>query len=124
MTRSATISHWSDGKPFAGTSTRTGSVTNSDRRRHRHRCVRDGRGRPPCDRLRRRGLPRVARHLAGQAHPDPVQLPRAAQRGKQELAEIITAEHGKVVSDALGEVSRGLEVVEFACGMPHLLKAA
>ncbi len=41
---------------------------------------------------------------------------------KQELAEIITAEHGKVVSDALGEVSRGLEVVEFACGMPHLLK--
>src|SRR6202171_327184 len=41
---------------------------------------------------------------------------------KHELAEIITAEHGKVVSDALGEVSRGQEVVEFACGIPHLLK--
>ncbi|MFY1657159.1 CoA-acylating methylmalonate-semialdehyde dehydrogenase [Micromonospora sp. WMMD1274] len=41
---------------------------------------------------------------------------------KQELAELITAEHGKVVSDALGEVTRGLEVVEFACGIPHLLK--
>ena len=41
---------------------------------------------------------------------------------KGELAKIITAEHGKVVSDALGEVSRGQEVVEFACGMPHLLK--
>ncbi|WAM17793.1 CoA-acylating methylmalonate-semialdehyde dehydrogenase [Rhodococcus sp. JS3073] len=41
---------------------------------------------------------------------------------KGELAEIITSEHGKVVSDALGEVSRGQEVVEFACGMPHLLK--
>jgi malonate-semialdehyde dehydrogenase (acetylating) / methylmalonate-semialdehyde dehydrogenase len=41
---------------------------------------------------------------------------------KGELAEIITAEHGKVVSDALGEVSRGQEVVEFACGVPHLLK--
>ncbi|NLU67780.1 CoA-acylating methylmalonate-semialdehyde dehydrogenase [Streptomyces sp. HNM0574] len=41
---------------------------------------------------------------------------------KQELAEIITSEHGKVVSDALGEVTRGQEVVEFACGMPHLLK--
>ncbi len=41
---------------------------------------------------------------------------------KQELAEIITSEHGKVVSDALGEVSRGQEVVEFACGIPHLLK--
>jgi malonate-semialdehyde dehydrogenase (acetylating)/methylmalonate-semialdehyde dehydrogenase len=41
---------------------------------------------------------------------------------KGELAEIITSEHGKVVSDALGEVSRGQEVVEFACGIPHLLK--
>jgi malonate-semialdehyde dehydrogenase (acetylating)/methylmalonate-semialdehyde dehydrogenase len=41
---------------------------------------------------------------------------------KGELAEIITAEHGKVVDDALGEVSRGQEVVEFACGIPHLLK--
>ena len=41
---------------------------------------------------------------------------------KHELAAIITAEHGKVLSDALGEVSRGQEVVEFACGIPHLLK--
>ncbi|KUI31530.1 methylmalonate-semialdehyde dehydrogenase [Mycobacterium sp. IS-1496] len=41
---------------------------------------------------------------------------------KDELAAIITAEHGKVLSDALGEVSRGQEVVEFACGIPHLLK--
>jgi len=38
------------------------------------------------------------------------------------LAEIISREHGKVHSDALGEVTRGLEVVEFACGGPHLLK--
>ncbi|KQW47665.1 methylmalonate-semialdehyde dehydrogenase [Nocardioides sp. Root1257] len=41
---------------------------------------------------------------------------------KEELAAIITAEHGKVHSDALGEVARGQEVVEFACGIPHLLK--
>jgi malonate-semialdehyde dehydrogenase (acetylating)/methylmalonate-semialdehyde dehydrogenase len=41
---------------------------------------------------------------------------------KPELAAIITAEHGKVLSDALGEITRGQEVVEFACGMPHLLK--
>ncbi|MFE0765482.1 CoA-acylating methylmalonate-semialdehyde dehydrogenase [Streptomyces smyrnaeus] len=41
---------------------------------------------------------------------------------KDELAEIITNEHGKVLSDALGEVTRGQEVVEFACGIPHLLK--
>ncbi|UBU17823.1 CoA-acylating methylmalonate-semialdehyde dehydrogenase [Nonomuraea gerenzanensis] len=41
---------------------------------------------------------------------------------KGELAEIITAEHGKVLSDALGEITRGQEVVEFACGIPHLIK--
>jgi malonate-semialdehyde dehydrogenase (acetylating)/methylmalonate-semialdehyde dehydrogenase len=41
---------------------------------------------------------------------------------KGELAEILTSEHGKVLSDALGEITRGLEVVEFACGIPHLLK--
>ena len=41
---------------------------------------------------------------------------------KQRLAEIVADEHGKVVSDAAGEVQRGLEVVEFACGLPTLLK--
>jgi malonate-semialdehyde dehydrogenase (acetylating)/methylmalonate-semialdehyde dehydrogenase len=43
---------------------------------------------------------------------------------KDELAAIITAEHGKVLADAAGEVQRGLEVVEFACGIPHLLKGS
>ena len=38
------------------------------------------------------------------------------------LARLVSSEHGKVVSDARGEVMRGLEVVEFACGIPHLLK--
>ena len=41
---------------------------------------------------------------------------------KDELAAIITAEHGKVLADAAGEVARGLEAVEFACGIPQLLK--
>ncbi|MEN9747739.1 MAG: hypothetical protein RLZZ603_431 [Actinomycetota bacterium] len=43
---------------------------------------------------------------------------------KGELAEIITGEHGKVLSDALGEITRGQEVVEFATGIPHLLKGS
>jgi malonate-semialdehyde dehydrogenase (acetylating) / methylmalonate-semialdehyde dehydrogenase len=43
---------------------------------------------------------------------------------KDELAALIVAEHGKVHGDALGEVQRGLEVVEFACGIPHLLKGS
>jgi malonate-semialdehyde dehydrogenase (acetylating)/methylmalonate-semialdehyde dehydrogenase len=41
---------------------------------------------------------------------------------KGELAAILTSEHGKVTSDALGEIARGLEVVEFACGIAHLAK--
>jgi malonate-semialdehyde dehydrogenase (acetylating) / methylmalonate-semialdehyde dehydrogenase len=41
---------------------------------------------------------------------------------REELAKILTAEHGKVLSDAIGEVTRGLEVIEFACGLPTLLK--
>jgi len=40
----------------------------------------------------------------------------------EDVAAVITAEHGKVLSDAMGEVLRGLEVVEFACGLPSLLK--
>ncbi|TGP39572.1 CoA-acylating methylmalonate-semialdehyde dehydrogenase [bacterium M00.F.Ca.ET.228.01.1.1] len=43
-------------------------------------------------------------------------------RHRDELASIITAEHGKVFSDAQGEVSRGIDVIEFACGIPQLLK--
>ncbi|HEV8259057.1 MAG TPA: CoA-acylating methylmalonate-semialdehyde dehydrogenase [Casimicrobiaceae bacterium] len=41
---------------------------------------------------------------------------------KDELAALITREHGKVLADARGEVTRGLEVIEFACGLGHLLK--
>ncbi|HEX4057498.1 MAG TPA: CoA-acylating methylmalonate-semialdehyde dehydrogenase [Galbitalea sp.] len=41
---------------------------------------------------------------------------------KEEVAAILTSEHGKVTADALGEVARGLEVVEFATGIPHLAK--
>jgi malonate-semialdehyde dehydrogenase (acetylating)/methylmalonate-semialdehyde dehydrogenase len=43
---------------------------------------------------------------------------------RQDLARLLTLEHGKVTSDALGEVARGLEVIEFACGIPTLLKGS
>jgi malonate-semialdehyde dehydrogenase (acetylating)/methylmalonate-semialdehyde dehydrogenase len=45
-------------------------------------------------------------------------------RHAEELAGLITAEHGKVLSDARGSLTRGVEVVEFACGIPHLLKGS
>jgi len=44
------------------------------------------------------------------------------QQEKQALAELLSAEHGKTVPDSHGDIQRGLEVVEFACGIPHLLK--
>jgi malonate-semialdehyde dehydrogenase (acetylating)/methylmalonate-semialdehyde dehydrogenase len=44
------------------------------------------------------------------------------QAHQGELAQLVTDEHGKVLSDAMGSVQRGIEVVEFACGIPHLLK--
>jgi len=46
----------------------------------------------------------------------------ALLRRREELAAIVTSEHGKVLSDADGEIARGLEVVEFACGIPTLLQ--
>jgi malonate-semialdehyde dehydrogenase (acetylating) / methylmalonate-semialdehyde dehydrogenase len=44
------------------------------------------------------------------------------EKNKGEIAKLLTKEHGKVLSDAMGEVSRGLEVIEFACGIPELTK--
>jgi malonate-semialdehyde dehydrogenase (acetylating)/methylmalonate-semialdehyde dehydrogenase len=44
------------------------------------------------------------------------------KKHQRELAALVTAEHGKTLPDAMGSVQRGIEVVEFACGIPHLLK--
>ena len=44
------------------------------------------------------------------------------EKNAEELTKIIVSEHGKVYEDAKGSLTRGLEVVEFACGIPHLLK--
>jgi malonate-semialdehyde dehydrogenase (acetylating)/methylmalonate-semialdehyde dehydrogenase len=49
-------------------------------------------------------------------------LKELIERDRAEIAQLITQEHGKVLHDADGEIQRGLEVVEFACGIPHLIK--
>jgi malonate-semialdehyde dehydrogenase (acetylating)/methylmalonate-semialdehyde dehydrogenase len=118
-----TVQHWSDGKAYAGTSGVTAPVTN-----------------PATGAVRvQLAMASVqdAQHVidaAAAAFPawrDTSLAKRTAiifrfrellNERKPELAKLITAEHGKVLSDALGEISRGQEVVEFACGMPHLLK--
>jgi malonate-semialdehyde dehydrogenase (acetylating)/methylmalonate-semialdehyde dehydrogenase len=118
-----TIQHWIDGSETRGGSTRVGAVFN------------------PAT-----GDQQAEVLLAEQADVDRVVAAAAAafeewsqsslsrrtgilfafreivQRRKAELAAAITDEHGKVLSDAAGEVQRGLEVVEFACGIPQLLK--
>ncbi len=47
---------------------------------------------------------------------------RLVERDIESLAELLSSEHGKVVADSKGDIQRGLEVIEFACGIPHLLK--
>ncbi|MFN7265355.1 MAG: CoA-acylating methylmalonate-semialdehyde dehydrogenase [Phenylobacterium sp.] len=47
---------------------------------------------------------------------------RLLEANMQALAELLSSEHGKVVADSKGDIQRGLEVIEFACGVPHLLK--
>ncbi|HSW33847.1 MAG TPA: aldehyde dehydrogenase family protein, partial [Steroidobacteraceae bacterium] len=68
--------------------------------------------------------------LPGWAATTPLQRARVMFRFKalleahaDELALLLTSEHGKVLSDARGELTRGMEVVEFACGIPQLLKS-
>jgi len=73
----------------------------------------------------------AARAFPGWAATTPVrrakvmfEMRRLLEARKDELARAISDEHGKTHTDALGEVARGQEVVEFACGIPHLLKGA
>ena len=47
---------------------------------------------------------------------------RLVEANMDELAQMLSAEHGKVIADAKGDIQRGLEVVEFCCGIPHVLK--
>jgi len=44
------------------------------------------------------------------------------QKDFDKLAELLSSEHGKIIADAKGDIQRGLEVIEFACGIPHLMK--
>src|SRR5665647_877780 len=119
----ATIPHWIDGKPFVGDHYTTSPIHN----------------------------PATGEVIAELAHATPEEVERIiassaaafetwsqVSLGKRsailfrfrellvehtdELAAIVTREQGKVISDAKGEIARGLEVVEFACGIPQLLK--
>ncbi|WP_104128655.1 CoA-acylating methylmalonate-semialdehyde dehydrogenase [Cryobacterium sp. Y57] len=123
MTDVPTISHYINGAAAVGTSSRTAPVFN-----------------PATGTVAKNVLLASARDLdaavavAQAAYPAWRDMSQARRQSimynfrellnarKGDLADILTAEHGKVTSDALGEIIRGLEVVEFALGMPHLSK--
>jgi malonate-semialdehyde dehydrogenase (acetylating)/methylmalonate-semialdehyde dehydrogenase len=119
------IVHWINNKPFPGSSAATAPVTNP--------ATGQVTGRVALANLEDARAVIDAAAVAFPAWRDTSLAKRAAvlfrfrellQARKGELAAIITSEHGKVLSDALGEVSRGQEVVEFACGINHLVKGS
>ncbi|RJQ92032.1 CoA-acylating methylmalonate-semialdehyde dehydrogenase [Amycolatopsis panacis] len=117
------ISHWIDGKPVPGTAGRTGDVFDPA----------TGQVRAQVDFA---GDAEVARAVAAASAALPgwrgtslagrtrvlFKVRELLQARKDELAKIITSEHGKVESDAAGEIARGIENVEYACGAAQMLK--
>ena len=118
-----TIGHYIQGQRAAGTSTRSQEVTNPATGAVTGRVA-----------LANRGDVDAAVAAAQAAFPawadtPPIRRARVLFRflelvnqHKDALAHAITAEHGKVFTDAQGEVARGIDIIEFACGIPQLLK--
>jgi malonate-semialdehyde dehydrogenase (acetylating)/methylmalonate-semialdehyde dehydrogenase len=117
------INHWISGSPFAGESGRTGAVYNPATGEQTgevdfasveevDRAVQAAKAAEP-----------AWRSLSIAKRAELFFAIRELFHGRRgELARILTSEHGKVLSDAGGEIARGLEVIEFCCGIPHLLK--
>jgi malonate-semialdehyde dehydrogenase (acetylating)/methylmalonate-semialdehyde dehydrogenase len=119
------IRHWIAGVPVAGASGRTGPVFNPATGEQTgtvdfatvaevDRAVQAARSAFPA--WRELSLGRRANLMFA--------IRQLVHERRDELAELITAEHGKVLSDAHAELTRGLEAIEFCCGIPHLLKGS
>ena len=117
------IEHFIDGKTVAGTSGRHSDVFNPN----------TGKVQAKVSQANRAELDQAVRSAAaaqpGWAAVNPqrrarvmFEFIRLLNAHKQELAELLSSEHGKIVSDSHGDVQRGLEVIELVCGIPHLLK--
>ena len=119
------ISHWINGQPVAGTSGRTGAVFNPAigiqtstvdfaSAQEIDSAVAAATAALPA--WRATNLSRRAEIMFN--------IRNLVQSNRNEIAALLSAEHGKVITDALGEIARGLENIEFACGIPHLLKGS
>ncbi|HJU14890.1 MAG TPA: CoA-acylating methylmalonate-semialdehyde dehydrogenase [Stellaceae bacterium] len=117
------VQHYIGGKGVEGTSGRWGDVFNPATGERSRRVAFANKGEVD------RAVRAAAAAFPGWAATPPLTRARVLfkfrellERDGDALARLITEEHGKVLSDAKGEVTRGLEVVEFACGIPHLMK--
>ncbi len=122
-TAPVSIGHYIQGQPVAGTSGRVSDVFNPATGQVSGRVALASEGEVD------RAVAAARAAFPGWAATSPLRRARVMFRFKEliekhhdELAALITAEHGKVFTDAHGEVTRGLEVVEYACGIPELLK--
>ena len=117
------ITHWIGGEPVTGTSGRSGPVYNPARGEQTAQvdfastaevdsAVAAAKAAFPA--WRAMSIARRAELM--------FRVRELANEHREDIARILTSEHGKVLSDAMGEVARGLEVIEYACGIPTLLK--
>ena len=120
-----TIDHWIGGKRVPGASGRTASVYDPARGIETARVA-------LADADEVTAAVAVAAQAAREWRGIPLgeratamfRLRELVDANRSKLAAAVTAEHGKVLADAAGEVDRGLENIEFACGIPHLLKGS
>ena len=120
----ATVSHWIDGKPVEAAKAHTQDVFNPATGEVARQVALGGAAEVD------HAVKSAAAAFPSWADTPPIRRARILNRflallneHRDELANIITSEHGKVFSDAQGEVMRGIDVVEFACGIPELLKS-
>ena len=119
----ASIDHWIDGRVVPGQSGRSADVFNPASGQVTGKVALAGRSEVD------RAVASARAAFPAWADTPPIRRARVMfkflellNRDRDELARAITAEHGKVFTDAQGEVTRGIDIVEFACGIPQLLK--
>ncbi len=123
ITTTRTVQHWVGGASFAGTSTRTAPVYNPALGVvAREVSLATKADLDEAVAVAKAALPAWAATPVGKRQQIMFAFRERLNARKEELAAILTAEHGKVTSDALGEIARGLEVVELATSIPSLLK--
>ena len=118
-----TISHWIGGKPATGSGGRTSPVWNpATGQQQAEVALASTDDVDEAVRTAAAAFDRWSQSSLSQRTKILFAFREIANARIDELAAVISDEHGKVLSDARGEVQRGLEVVEFACGIPTLLK--